>query len=593
MQRVDLNHECWGVRGRVDDYAICAAAFLAAQQLLGRHARTEAPFAALTALGSALPQGEDFDGGALARAWLLNPPIRRLDEALLRQISSAISRGVDPDYGPACLSVASHILTILNLHLGTGGVLSPTLAELMIAGSPVERGQSVACAFPQASHLALRLAVSNPVRFFAGNEIVAITSALLGIGTRSGLSVDVRDPLSRSAFGSRRSELSCWSSSEVEHLFSLPPLGKRYDLGDGGGPKRAEVLQFEELDDLWSKTMITVVTDGFLHRSSGQERRIREMILRRSNAVVTSLPAGVCGAGRETNSTLLIFGRDEPGEVVFHDGRRLAESVARPTQQHLLAHLAALPAMLGESPERHRSVPTAEIEAEAFNLSVERYLGASPPGPSTRPRRSIPMRLDIVAEVIRPQAAKTLPAEVEESFEAHELTTADIVDGGVTRPSKLVRFSLADRDRVSRSAVQSRDIVVCVKGRVGLVGMVPDLRKDGRPWVISQSFAIVRARVEPRSDLSLILAALLTAPGVIDRLQALAGGTSVQMLQMADLRAFEVPMPIAFEEADALEGIREIEKMRWQVEELCQAIRRKQQTVWTTLWGVPAETVKL
>lgn len=587
IRTFDLSRHLWPVHGRIDDYAVCASALLAAQRLLGRHAHTANPMAALATLGDMLEPPGEHHGLSLAKTWLLNLPEERLDAELLQQMSRTVSTEIDPNHHPSCLSAASDVLDAALSDLGQGSRYWRVLAPTIITGSPIDKGERAACAFPPAGHLALRLAASNPVTFFAGNDVLAMTTALLAVATDVDLRVDRRDPLSRSSVGTRRKHELLWELGEFDHLFSIPPLGRRYDLGDGSGPRRADALQFTELDELWSKSLMTVVMDGFLHRSSSGERQVREKLVRGANLIVTSLPACLWEGAPGLQTSLIIAAKEESETVRFYDGRTLLTAKGRPTVQQIADHISDLPDTLGNDASRMTTVPVGDLARTGFNLTVDRYLHQASTKAPDAGSGPLLVSLDTAAEIIRPQAAKPTKntADGDSVFEVLEITTADIQDGMVLRPSRQIFFADKDRERVAKSTVQPRDIIISIKGSIGLVGLMPDSLPGDIPWTISQSFAIVRARAEPGLALPVILAALLTAPSARKRLQTLAGGTTVPMLLMSDLRRFEIPILLPQVEAVAVDGMRSIEMLQTRVNTLRQSIRRTQQEMWASLWN--------
>ena len=81
------------------------------------------------------------------------------------------------------------------------------------------------------------------------------------------------------------------------------------------------------------------------------------------------------------------------------------------------------------------------------------------------------------------------------------------------------------------------DILISVKGKVGVAGVVP----DGAPkdifgaWTAGQPFVIARLRRSTPINDPAVLARYLASPFGQTQLQALAGGTTVPLIPMNDL----------------------------------------------------------
>ena len=600
MDRVSFDIAAFGreTGWPADDFAIYAAAVLAAQRQLGRRTFSDDVIEKLSALSDSLRgSGGEHDGLAHAAEWigeLSEMPIQSLQA--LQSLQGRMAREVDTDHPRTALLVALQVLEGLftSRHLGLTPALSSAVLDMLDVGAD----ERVLCAFPMTAPLALRAAQNAEVTFFVGDPVVSMVTALLGLATQGKLVVDRRDPLSGAYMGSRR-----WrdtldlplSGQGFDHVVSFPPIGVTYEIGGQHTPKRsiaAEQLQFIDMGEAWSKSMITIVSDGFLSRGSSADAAFRRELGTQGLAAVTSLPTGVWGRSSGLQTSLIEMRRGDADNICFVDGRSLASRRARASSSELGQHLAGLPSIITDWPERVAAVPVEELEANQFNLTVERYVKSAlvQRMEATLERHQVASLHDI-AEIVRPQAAKPLRGDDDSaSFGALEITTADIVNGTLSKPERHVRFAQDDRDRVLKSAVRAGDLVISVKGKVGVVGVVPEAAdrsgKDG-PWVISQSFAILRLRKTSPIDDERILAAILSAPCAEERLRGLAGGSTVPIISMSDLRDFAIPIPDqsvmdhAAYELDQLRGNMMI------VARMNRKIQQDRQKIWSQLWDMP------
>jgi hypothetical protein len=588
-QRFNLSQFTWHFPGKGEDFAIYAAAILAAQRLLGRHSRHEHVVDKLGALAEQLKARDGHDGLALARDWLLEFRVDPIDLEPLQKMYGAISREVDTDHVKSTLAVSQDVLEVLFVarHFGMAKSMPATIVEMLEADGE----DRIGCAFPLSAGVALACAQKNEVVLFAGDPTISMVVALLSLATDAKLVTDRRDPLSGAYLGTRRTGVSNpLEDLKFEHLVSIPPYGALYEMGPGLGRKGAESIQFDAFSGRWSKTLITIVSDGFLNRTSAADVAVRRLLLERYGIDLTSLPAAIWGRSSGLQTTLLRFSPNPAANVIFVDGRSMG-SQGRPSAPELARHVEELP-WLHQQPERYAAAPIAAVAADQFNLSVDRYVKSAlvqqmEAGLNSRPT----VALGDITEIVRPQAARPLrEGDDEDAFEAVEVTTSDIDEGALLTPGRLVRFAHRDAERVLKSAVRPGDVIVSVKGRVGLVGVVPDrapTEPGALPWVISQSFAILRVKDEGAEIDSGVLGSLLSAPWAQEKLQALAGGSTVPMISMTDLRAFTLPMPDEEALDDARSGLQEIELWRQQIAVMKRGIEKKRKAVWASLWDMP------
>jgi hypothetical protein len=148
-----------------------------------------------------------------------------------------------------------------------------------------------------------------------------------------------------------------------------------------------------------------------------------------------------------------------------------------------------------------------------------------------------------LAEITRPPIVA--PAKKNDSaLDIREVANDDIQDGIVMEPAKVVatdRQTLA-KAKAKRAFLGDGDILLSVKGRVGVVGMMTLDRLNNQRWVAGQSFVVLRIlRNGPFSNPA-VLAAFLQSDYGQSQIAARTVGATVPAIQIADVKTLSVPI---------------------------------------------------
>ena len=121
-----------------------------------------------------------------------------------------------------------------------------------------------------------------------------------------------------------------------------------------------------------------------------------------------------------------------------------------------------------------------------------------------------------------------------------------------------------------RQRLQPGDVLLSIKGRIGAVGWIEPGSEDlGDPgWIAGQTFVILRPRKGGPIHDAIILARYLSSPLAQQLLTSLAGGTTVQLLQMTDLRKLPILLPSLAEQERIMKEYAELLAIHQQIEEL-------------------------
>lgn len=191
-----------------------------------------------------------------------------------------------------------------------------------------------------------------------------------------------------------------------------------------------------------------------------------------------------------------------------------------------------------------RDVSYDEIFKHNFVLTPDRYLNAG-----LRDRIDMLMRdadaatLPDVVELIRPA---NLQKSQEEDYTIFEASPGDIGERGyLDKPGRSFSVDRATYTRALNQKVKPGDVLLSIKGTIGVVGLVPEdvpRDEDTEIWTAGQSLMILRPKKRGGMN-PIVLYEYLTDETVQEFIKSLAGGSVIQNLAMKDLKAFPVPIP--------------------------------------------------
>lgn len=379
---------------------------------------------------------------------------------------------------------------------------------------------------------------------------------LMSVLGLEGTSADARPPWDRNA------------SESVDFEVMLPPLGMQirdFDVVStrvlaplGTAPNRSGRLNAETLSILHAlesheTRTIILVGEGELFRMVGAEAVVRRHLIESGRlTAVLGIPPGLFYSSTMVKLGLLIVAEKplEQGTVRFVDisheglsyrgtrGRFEFDFEPRTETAELISGPAPTDKTMG------RDVNYEEISEHNFVLTPDRYLNAG-----LRDRINTLMQvadaaaLPDVVEMIRPA---NLQKSQGEDYTIFEASPGDIGERGyLDQPSRSFTVDRATYTRALNQRVQPGDILLSIKGTIGVVGLVPeDVPREGDTaiWTAGQSLMILRPKKRGGMD-PITLYEYLTDETVQEFIKSLAGGSVIQNLAMKDLKAFPVPVP--------------------------------------------------
>ena len=305
---------------------------------------------------------------------------------------------------------------------------------------------------------------------------------------------------------------------------------------------------------------IICVSDGALFRMVGTETTTRRNLMDSGRLhSVLSIPSGLMFTNTSIKTNLIVISpkSELQREVLFvdlgHDilsqkGKRGRSEVLEDVNWNSIIHSE------NSKPLPHMRVVTFdEIHENNFVLLPERYLNI---GAKERLDEflmtSDVASLEEIVEMIRPTS---ITPDDDGEYTLLEASPSDTNSRGfIGKPGRAITVDRAKYNRAFNQQLRPEDILISIKGNVGVVAMVPPQVPRGEApeiWTAGQSMMILRPK--KRGSIStLALYEYLSNSTVQEFMKSLSGGSVIQNLAMKDLKNFPVAIPdaVAVEKAE-------------------------------------------
>lgn len=494
---------------------------------------------------------------------------------------------------------------ILNDLFATGmkrGLISDEVEDLIVELIDPTLECSIYCPFPGSVQLAIALSArAKAVSFECPEQAFCQITALLDLLNGDRIDISCSDPILDPKWV-RQGELMQFDCSA-----SVPPWGRRYgkdilDPYQRFPPKGlfGEVLHLAHILAQTKQRAAILVPDSFLFRTTGTEHSFKEQLLQQGwLQAVIGLPGGMLAPYTHIATALLLFdktvavGKEKelPSDgVVFVDATApdfLQPSTSKRTKSSLkpeaIQEIVTLVRKRQDGP--HSRVATiAQIAEQDFNLGVDRYV-LSTEDKFVRQLLEVnsTIELEAIAEIYRPQV---IPDGGKEPFHTfQEVTSNDIQSSGIiSSPSKIVEVSTQNLAGVRKQQLQCGDILICVKGQVGTIGLVmpsDETSLERLPnWIAGQSFAIARLRNSSPIKHPVVLFRYLASPLGQRLLQFFSQGSTVPMIQMGEVRKFPIVVPSAEQQQEIIGEYNRVLELRQRIADTERQIAEIDSTSW-------------
>lgn len=515
-------------------------------------------------------------------------PRERLPETpgALEGLRRVVLRHLTPNEIPDWLPQA--VLDLADPRDFFAAKLDPGVRDLMIELALPEGARRVYCGYEFSAGVALAIAHKKgvEVRLDLSDASLAALVCCLALAEDLRLEVKVGEPI-------RIAEAELLTPSllreEYDAAIVMPPFGVRLleklEHGLGTGLPAAASIETAAVTLALARgreAAACVLPKSFLFRATRIDQAFKESVIRDFGlSAVVGLPSGTFG-GTGLAPALLLFDRTlkpkRKGGIVVVDagGERDRRT-------------ATLPPGIADAVRKRRASAIAaivgleEIAKNDFNLSVERYVLDSEAKRAREFTTKLPsVSLDELVELIRAQAIPSpKPGTRKLDLDIREVGVADIDEAGIVRaPAKEVIASAESLQQIRKVSLEAGDILLVIKGSIGKVGYVREVPKDGRTWVASQSFVILRLRKHAPFTEPLVLFRFLSSSLGQQMLQSLRSGMTVPGLQMGDVRRLPVILPSAQELKAVEREITALFDLQDKIRELKAELAARQARIW-------------
>ncbi len=345
----------------------------------------------------------------------------------------------------------------------------------------------------------------------------------------------------------------------------LPQCDARFVFDIDGETRTLPKQAASVASDAFKRAELTIaVLPHRLTYSPGSFARLREMFVESGHlSAVFSMPPGLL-IGSSHPFSVLVFQSTRCDAVLFCDFKAYLKSQGRFDAS---AHAATeLPKAALHNARRHpdsRSsvlISVDDIRKHAFDLSPERHINRHHHIQADNDRDEV--RLADVAEVLKPQFIRT--SEDGERTTIHEVSLRDIPESSYISGAVSAR-QIQSRDirLYDRQVLRSGDILLSVKGVIGVVGLVTADIPTSQTLFASQAFVIIRLHAASRLQNLRYLVMYLRSNYVQRRLavEAVGSPSNIPLDRIRDLPVWMAPSETQEAFAECFDAKADIEKI--------------------------------
>ena len=472
-----------------------------------------------------------------------------IQENLLNSVLDTVKDATENMILDNCQLVLSNFLT--SERAFTEFYIPQEIVCLMIALGNEIKSKEIYCLFDElftfSSHLQ-----SSGAKVFVENKLVSPTTLSVAILNDLDIEIKLGSPLSQPSY------ISNGKLKKFDISLSFPPLNLKYDSRIikedwfNRFPEQTNsgnVLHIRHILSQTKSLAVIACSQSLLFSLGGEESLRKDILNQRILKAVINLPSALLPF-TSIPFSILVFDKTKKHETVrFFQGDNEQFYIKDGRNRTQLKNWESLLTSFNSSSDQSvtRNVTIEEIEANNFNLSVNRYL--SPP--ETKRINSILRQSDKVlilddsVSFIRPIVTIKVQNDNTEKILIHEFGVSDFPDFGYLKQSlKPIEFPTLEMSKKNiDSFLKPHDVLIAVKGSVGKVAIVPEnVPSAGEGgWVVNQSCLILRSNrqiIDPR-----VLFMYLRSDVAQFLLRSIVSGATISLIQLRSLKHLQVVIP--------------------------------------------------
>lgn len=502
------------------------------------------------------------------------------------------------------------------------------LADLASKLLAIQQHETIYSAFHISFEIALKLAENGNQVYFEGQPRSTLIACLV-LMSRSQMIVNFADPITQPGF-IENGRLKGFDIGIAATNFGA----KRQLAGEDSFGRFGSKGFYSEITDVkhvlahTKSRAILVVPNGVLFRTSAGDKEFKEQVVQDGwLKAVIALPEGLLPHTGIPVSLMIFDKGDKSKDVLFIDVTANYTEESRRASKGARNKLSETDEILQlflnrTNTAKSKLVSHAECEKQGYDLMVNRYvLSAEQSKIQNLLASSETTTLGDLAEIIRGQAVK--PGSDDIQFCFAEVGAVDIgYDGLIREPQKSVLVDQKElfnkHNNITSFVLKPGDLVLAVKGSVGIVGLVPSIPEwpDGcrvplvrvadmtqvdtvdeggsgvdlgiklpTNWIVGQSYVIVRPHSNKNGGKTIkpeVLLMYLKSEIAQNWIKSKAGGSTVPLLQKQYITGLPVIVPTELEQETIAVKHRELVKIEQEV----QRLREQAESILSEPWPI-------
>lgn len=381
-------------------------------------------------------------------------------------------------------------------------------------------------------------------------------------------------------------------------VLASPPLGMQYntekifelDFYDRFPEKSyySDVLHIRHILAQTKRRAIVIVSNALLFRTAAGEKSLKVDLLTHQllKTVISfpnfllpiaSVPFSIFMFDKEDAALNKLLFVDLSSENFFIPKNR-QEKIG--SERYKLTNLDTIVNLVSERKTTKYSylADYQECVTNDYDLSVKRYvLSTKHKEITSLIKKGKSVKLSDIATITRAQA---IPS-VENGNSFFEVGNRDIeLTGYIRTPNKTIFVDEKFLHQAENQKLQQGDILLCIKGQIGVVGIVSD--DCGNNWIAGQSYVIIRLVENAYIDNPIVLYRYLKSPFGQLLVNANASGAAVSFIQIDSIKNLKILVSSGKEQQEIIKTHKKVVELYKQIELIENEIEVLNNLHWST-----------